>query len=310
MAKLSQKEAPLNYSTSPFTLLHSWTKSLDFDILFCRLAATGEDGLFTPEEYIKNAKMVDVISLYNESIFYHLEQDLNSSEHLIAALDNAISIVDLQPSTATAYAGLPAESGYRESVGTEARFHTVISFCQISKDSIVVVDQRNYCLRMIDRQTGATSTLVGRCQRRKQPDEQQKTAMDELRMINPGVVVFDNASLSLFVADTTIVYRVDLASNTVHTHTTSPRTLASMILVKETDYVIAVMDHTVMRLYAGELNLAPVSIVGNVARSGDEHGTLNATLLSQPKGIVEFHPNVYLIADHHNNRVKMLNTNR
>ena len=94
-------------------------------------------------------------------LVYHMELDLYRPGYLVYTDRDALMTSD--GTTTHLIAGSFSQNGYREGVGAEARFNTIIGFVQISEKLIIVADHWNRCLRLIDRTTNNTSEFSGQC---------------------------------------------------------------------------------------------------------------------------------------------------
>ena len=141
-----------------YTLYSSLTEAIDTDYIE---KAKETDHELDFAQIFQYSKMTTIIALYNESVFTHIEPDLANENYLLACLGSGVSVVDLNKGTAWAIAGLPARPGYKEGIGTEAEFHTIVSLAQINKTMLIISDQYNNCLRWIDRSTHQTSQFAG-----------------------------------------------------------------------------------------------------------------------------------------------------
>lgn len=55
-------------------------------------------------------------------------------------------------------------AGYKEGIGSEARFDGITSFEAINKTHLVLVDRYNHCLRTVDRTSRRTESFLGLCE--------------------------------------------------------------------------------------------------------------------------------------------------
>jgi len=63
----------------------------------------------------------------------------------------------------TIIAGSIDLESYAEGTGTSARFAKIAGFLQVTDRLIIVSDRNNHCIRSVDRVTGQTAHLAGRC---------------------------------------------------------------------------------------------------------------------------------------------------
>ena len=92
---------------------------------------------------------------------YHMEFDKYRPGFMIFTCNCAL--MTSNGTTSYIIAGSVTEKGYKEGVGTSARFENIYEFTQISKKNVVVVDYHNHCLRLIDRSSNSTTVFAGQC---------------------------------------------------------------------------------------------------------------------------------------------------
>ena len=91
---------------------------------------------------------------------YHIEVDLTDTRYLMYSEGHSLKRSFW---FSEKIVGIAEENGYVEGVGEKARFATIKGFAQLDNETVIVADSSNYCLRMVDRATRATSAFAGTC---------------------------------------------------------------------------------------------------------------------------------------------------
>ena len=92
-----------------------------------------------------------------------LIKDDYTRDHVLFSTDTAIHYINLLSGQTEILVG--GRSGYKEGIGTDAKFTHIKDFCTGPKsDSLWVVDYRIPCIRNVNRNTNKTSAVIGNCQ--------------------------------------------------------------------------------------------------------------------------------------------------
>lgn len=250
-----------------------------------------------------------IIALYNESIFTHIERDMSHNHRLLACLDHAVSIVDLETKTAWALVGLPITNGYIEAEGTLAKFSSIASLAQINRTMLVVSDTNNNCLRWVDRTSYQTSQFAGKCgDQRIQEHGDIDISLSDLKFVAPGALLYQNITHMLYVADYEEVLTINITARIAHRLFKSTMVITGLAL--EGDKILASYNQGVFEIDS----LSHYSLVtGNSAHKDDFHGdaeNLNETVFDQIKDIQLLYQRIYAIAEYASNRVRGIDLKR
>lgn len=91
----------------------------------------------------------------------HLEADKFIPGNILFSERYAIRTTD--GSITSTIAGNDSLYGYEEGIGSSARFNHVSSLVQVSATTVILADERNSCLRRLNRWTAMTSQFAGNC---------------------------------------------------------------------------------------------------------------------------------------------------
>ena len=199
---------------------------------------------------------------------------------------------------------------YREGVGAEARFNAIQGFMQISDVHMVVEDSFNSCLRLIDRESGATSVFSGQCEK-----EGYQDGLPGL-FHYPWCVVMDrNDQSQLLVADlkNSAVRTVDVASGAVGSFVNSSMLQFISHLTQDEMGNMYVSAHHA--LYKITYDNKVISLLSGSAEDslssgiGYRDSTLLNSLYSSPQDIIFIGPDMLLVADDGNKKLRLLDIN-
>lgn len=103
-----------------------------------------------------------------EHYVYHMEVDEYIEGNILFSDGSALKTTD--GTETKTIAGQAIQGGYREGLGTTARFKDVSGFHQISSSKVILADNANRCIRLVDRRTRHTQTFFGSCAKAGYPD--------------------------------------------------------------------------------------------------------------------------------------------
>lgn len=262
-------------------------------------------------DVFRTSAMNTIISLPNESIFTHLEQDLLNPNTLLACIDNAVATIDIKKRTAAAYSGLPNSAGYVEDRGTKARYNEAISLAQINKTTIIVADKRNFCLRRIERDSINSLTFAGRCTEYGDSGAQEETTTTtDLRLSSPQSLLYEGSTQRLYLADMSSVYYINMADLRVYKLIDSEYTIYSLVKSAIDPHMFIgaiaggiVSIHTangskVINIIAGQ-ELPPLE---NKALDGD----FAKASFNQPRAVIHLYSNLYMTAEYGSSKLRGL----
>lgn len=267
------------------------------------------------DEAFEYSLVTTMISLGNESLFNHLEVDQDNSNLLLACLDNAVSQIDIDKQTATAYAGLPNFPGYVDGPGTEARFRTTKSLAQINQHTIIISDQDNYCLRHMDRKTKTTSTFAGKCTINRLASGSTAGTAKDMTLNKPGALLFDNRSDILYVVDDDHLHRINMSNNTAYSKVKTESYLLSSLLA-----TVSARELLITTLYGIatlDVNTNTIKLLsGSKGKSQHENskesrdGNLTGASFVDPRAIRQYEGGVYLVAEYGTHKIRILDLER
>lgn len=76
---------------------------------------------------------------------------------------NGIKTLNTQTEKSETIVGESSVPDFSDGIGTKAKFRSPADFAQHSKESLIIADSGNHCLRVVNRTTNATQTLLGNC---------------------------------------------------------------------------------------------------------------------------------------------------
>ena len=230
----------------------------------------------------------------------HIAVDLRIPNQMIVAGRHAISTTDGSLSTQIIAGSRVA--GYREGVASQARFHTVSGFFQLSPSALIVLDRFNHCLRLIDRFSSATGPFVGQCSKSGYGD-------GTAAMFNePYDIIRDTTQENqFFVSDraNNAIRITDLSNRNVSTLIKSDQIPKPKGMAYDTDsgslYIIASCGVVMYNIQRRSL-----SVIVSPSSAGFADGSLTHTKMYYPKEIVLLSSTQLLISDPNNHRLRIL----
>lgn len=191
-------------------------------------------------------------------------------------------------------------SGFENKNGNSARFDRISSFAQLNSSSIVAVDHRNHCLRMINRYNGKTTTYLGKC---RSTSFKQVTG-EIVSFENPYSILLDRSSNNLIVTvlRANMVYLIDNENKSVNK-------LTSII-----QPIGITPDNAWKNLYFTTVNVimkynidADSTIrITLVDKRGYENGDLSSAMFDMPRELLLIDEGLLLVADQYNSRIRVL----
>ena len=289
-----------------YTLYSSLTEAIDTDYIE-KAKETDHELDFT--QIFRYSRMTTIIALYNESVFTHIEPDLANESYLLACLSSAVSVVDLNKGTAWAIAGLPARQGYKEGIGTEAEFHTIVSLAQINKTMLIISDQYNNCLRWIDRSTHQTSPFAGTCGDDRLKGDTGKQPVTDLIFTQPGALLYNDTSKVLYAADYDEVLRINMTTNTAQRHFKSSKVLSGLTSVGSR--LLASYSKGVLQI---ETVTGIETLLTGINAGHDDHhvdvDNLNETVFDKLADIQLLYQNIYVLAEYGTHQIRGIDLKR
>lgn len=232
----------------------------------------------------------------------HIEIDITDASRLLYCGGNSLQSTDgTEPNLLL---GSADESGYREAAALRARFNRLSGFTQINETMIITVDQRNHCLRAVDRPSLSTHQFVGKC-------HYSGDFADgiDARFGNPHSVVHDLTSANkLLVSDegNNAIRQVDITTRLTTTIVKSSILRWPIGIAFDTsreNLLISSID--VIRKYDIQShNLT--NLTGSIMW-GFRDGRLAEALFNRPRDILPLSADVILVADKNNERLRIIN---
>lgn len=234
---------------------------------------------------------------------YHMEKDLRTG-FILFADGSSLRIADGED--VATLVGSPSTSGYREDLGTEARFGSIDGFAQIN-DSAVIASGTSYnCLRLIDRDTLATSKFVGTC--RIVLDNSYRDGNDAL-FNGPRALLLADSAEGLFVVDygNDAVRYVNLITREVSTllvdHLNNPLTVTYDFTRED---LLIVDSHRVLRY---NLCTQSLTVLSDTTKAGYSEGELSLPVkFNYPIEVLALSGSIILVVDRGNDRLRVINT--
>ena len=197
--------------------------------------------------------------------------------------------------------------GYVEGIGTNARYDGVSGFVQLNAEEVVVADSGNYCLRLLKRSNGQTSTFAGSCTNQGNVDGSFTSA----RFERIRDIVYHTGRNSLFIidADNRAIRELDIATQTVST----------LIQLRPTSFfgqpARLTLDPSEGNIYfSGSSMLAKVNIATKAltfltpitSETGFKDGALPTAKINNPSELIFLNEDTILIADALNQRLRVI----
>lgn len=234
-----------------------------------------------------------------ESFVFHIESDLRTGQLLFVDV-NSLRITDGQ--SATNLVGLATEWGYKEDVGTEARFNVIRGFAQINETTVIISDTRNDCLRLVNRESLYTSTFTGTCTLDGNNDGV------EALFHGPGSLLLDPSASGLIVTENgnNAVRYVNLMTREVSTLINKGLDYPAGIAYDKTRENLLITDnHSILKY---NLLTNSLTLLSGSNTAGCLDGDLSAARFDHPKEILALDNSNILVADDGNNRIRVIDT--
>ena len=204
-------------------------------------------------------------------------------------------------------AGSPNQRGYREGVGAEARFYDIAGFAQISEKLVVVADHYNHCMRLIDRTTNNTSVLSGQSNHWGYEDGRPG------QFYHPWSVVMDQRDKNqLLITDywNSAVRTVDVKSRVVGTFVKSDSLyyIRGITQEEKSGDLYVTVPHAVYRITYIQRTVSLTSGSPEGHR-GYRDSTLLNSLFRWPCELIFIAPDILLVADQYNNKLRLVYMN-
>lgn len=247
-----------------------------------------------------------IYRLYNESAFYQIAVDNDRLDSLVACLDSAVVRFNVKRQTIQRYVGMPDERGYREGVGVGARFRTCVDMAQTT-DALIVSDRDNWCLRLVNRTSVTTSTLLGRCeeQRLSTLGSEDENA-NNVRLTSAGALAL--TANKLYFVDGMDLRLLNLDTGLVRNLGTAPQSIQGLTLLDGN--LLATVNHGLMNISISDEHRVDGDFLVGGDFPGDDSGSLTMTAFNQPMGVTEVTERVYLVVDHINSHLKLIDFKR
>lgn len=197
--------------------------------------------------------------------------------------------------------------GYREGSKNTALFSHPKGLVQANVTTIIVADHSNDCLRWVDRETGVTSTLAGRCTVEGWRDGFGESAL----LASPNGLVLFNGNLFVCGRGSYAIRKVRLTDGYVSTISVLPgrpqhltiHPLGNLLYVTvfHANYTTGLME---VDTVTGE-SRALSSTIG-----GFKDGALPESRFTDPEGIIMIKDSILLLTDHAVNMVRVVNLER
>lgn len=212
------------------------------------------------------------------------------------------SLKSTDGTSSTAIAGLnPKASGYQDGSRAEALFGEITGFTQITHKHVVVVDQTNHCLRVIDRDTGITSTFSGQCETAGYTDGR------------PGLISWprsvmrdnkDGGQLLFTDRGNKAVRTVSISTETVCTFVKSDilRAITALTQDIEGDLYVIAASHVLYRITYIDKMIKRIA----GGRGGYQDSSLLNSLFSYIRDIVFIGHQALLVAEENNNKIRLV----
>ena len=204
--------------------------------------------------------------------------------------------------TAAIIAGHPTQSGYKDAVRENSRFQYITGFIGITAKILLAVDHDNHCLRRIHRDTGLTTTFSGVCTSSGYQDGTQA------KFLHPISIIRDNQNGDqLLVTDqyNNAIRTVAVSDGSVGTLIKSDTIRRPWCLTQNTAGDIFVTTYfAVYRISYTEKTIT--LIAGSPTTTGYRDGSLLSSLFNYPRELIFIQNNNLLIADHYNNKLRLL----
>ena len=192
----------------------------------------------------------------------------------------------------TVIAGHPSDVGYQEGIREEAIFDNIRGFAQISSLQVVVSDQKNNCLRMIDRTTDSTSPFSGVCDSVDSP------------LFRPYGVMLDKKNSShIFATVPTSVVTVNMETGNISTfYDSTPNPVQYFTQAPDGDVFVS-YNHVIYKIsyFSRELTL-----ISGDSDFGSADGTLLEARYNAPRELQFLTEYTLLVADMKNNMLRLI----
>ena len=237
---------------------------------------------------------------------YHLEPDLYKPGHVIYTDGKTLRSTDGRTTSLIVGSEFSNFYSFRDGVGDEVEFSTILGFAQINSTHLVAADLYNHCLRLISRITRKSYPYAAQC-------GSQNTGLYDGKLSKfayPAAVIKDRRSgdTSLLVLDrnNNAIRSVDEQGHvtTVIQSDELDRPVAMTWDVMNENIAYISNKNHISRLDLANLTLTRLS--GDLAKSGSQDGSFSSALFHQPRSILMLNEKRLLVADQDNSKLRML----
>ena len=224
-----------------------------------------------------------------------IEEDLLSSSQFIFSTTSSVLTFNFDSHKVDNIVGKTTEHGYREALGSDARFQKITGFTQVDNNTLLVVDGGADCIRFINRRCRKPSVFFGTCRSHKTIPYR----------INITKVVADRSAGIYYTTFESSIYRLWL-NKTAEVIATGRKytSFVAMTLdpTSENLYMISYHDHLV-KLNINEKRFVKLK---KPSESGFRDGPLANSLFNFPESLKFINADTMLVADSTNNRLRVI----
>ena len=243
-------------------------------------------------------------SLDNMTIlyFYTMELSLHATNVLVAGMRDALVHIDKVTGAIEILAGEPAEWGYVEGVGREARFALITGIAQLEHEYILS-DSNNHCLRSVNYLSKETQAFAGLCEAEGTADGSLVSA----RFMSPHGLMRDPSNHNaIYLVDDKVLRKIDLSAETVITLPGSHLSVFSDgITMNPAGGILVTSEHGVMQY---TLNETVQWLTGKTTQgTACDECDIALAKFFRPVGLRFITPEVLLVADRYNHKLRLVN---
>ena len=228
---------------------------------------------------------------------FHLERDLSIPGNILFSDGSAMKTTDF--SSTSLIAGSATQYGYVEGVGSQARFNFILSFLQLSTNQALIADNRNHCLRSLNRATNQTGRYAGNCTHEGNQNGVNALLNEPMSLINdlknPGHVLISEWG--------GIIKKMNTTNRNVSYFGTVGRMVYNIIQSLETGDFFVTVSHAV-GIFSYQMKTFTV-IFGSTSR-GFHDGPFSEVQFHDPFALLFLNNHTILVSDHYNNRLRVL----
>lgn len=198
--------------------------------------------------------------------------------------------------------GLPRNEGYKEGIGSVAKFRTIGTFENYNGTHLLIGDYFNHCIRWLNRKTNQTSVFAGRCQVMGTKDASLLNAT----FYRPRALAINGNFI--YVADfkTHSIRMIDLYTEYVYTlfsggELVYPKGLA---LDGSRNNLLVTVNHGILSYSLKGSD--PNGTAKTNMTEGFNDGTLEQSRWRYPMSITAIMDHVYIVTDNMNQRVRIV----